>query len=201
MVRLGISVEGVTEERFTKRVLAPHLSLLNIYITPINLRGNISLDRIRGELEALAYSFDFVTTFYDFYGFKKLEPGETKNSLEQKIQHCLKTELQNKLIPYIQMHEFEGLLFSDPEILATLLHKPSLNEWATKVLLDFDNNPEQINNSRATAPSKRLEKHSDYRKTIHGPDIALNIGLEKLRNCCQGFDQWLQLLEALSPSS
>lgn len=201
MVRVGISVEGTTEERFVQMLLAPHLTAYNIHLTPINLRGNVNLDRIRHELQGLTYSFDFVTTFYDFYGFKKLAASETKESLEEKILQSLEPKLQEKLLPYIQMYEFEGLLFTDPQILATQLHDPSLNEWAQEILKTFGNNPEQINNSPQTAPSKRLEKKTRYRKTTHGPDIAQNIGLEKLRLSCKGFDEWLEKLEAIGTLS
>ena len=201
MVRVGISVEGTTEERFTKSVLIPHLISWGVHLTPINLGGNISLDRIQHELQGLAYSFDFVTTFYDFYGFKKLAVQETKASLEEKILQSLQPKLQGKLIPYIQMHEFEGLLFTDPQILATQLHDPSVSKWAQEILKSFDNNPEQINNSPQTAPSKRLERKTRYKKTIDGPNIALGIGLKKLRNSCKGLDEWLEKLEALGTPS
>lgn len=64
MVRLGISVEGPTEERFIEKVLQPHLSQRNIYAVPISMGGSISVDRVGHELNKLLYSFDFVSTFY-----------------------------------------------------------------------------------------------------------------------------------------
>lgn len=72
-----------------------------------------------------------------------------------------------------------------------------MQAWAQGVLAQFDGNPEQINNSPQTAPSKRLIKHTAYRKTTHGPKIAQTIGIDKIREKCAGFNAWLSQLEAL----
>lgn len=197
MVRIGISVEGTTEERFIKVLLEPYFSQKGIYITPIPIHGNISIDRVKHELEKLGHNFDYVSTFYDFYGFKQKSESETKTSLESKIQKSIKEELRGKLIPYIQMYEFEGLLFSSPEAIAMVLQDESLTTWANDILTDFDNNPEKVNDSIETAPSKRFEKFTKYRKTTHGPNISKQIGLEKIRKMCSGFDEWLTKLEGL----
>jgi hypothetical protein len=53
MTRLGISVEGATEREFVSRVLRPHLALFQVAVTAVDLRGNVSLDKIRGALPAL----------------------------------------------------------------------------------------------------------------------------------------------------
>jgi len=197
MVRIGISVEGTTEERFIKTLLAPHLSKKGIYVTPVSINGNVSVDRVKHELQNLAYSFDYVTTFYDFYGFKRKAEGETKTTLEAKIKESAKEGFREKLIPYIQMYEFEGLLFSSPDTIAEVLQDESLSEWAAKILIEFNNNPEKVNDSPETAPSKRLEKSTNYRKTTHGPNIAAQIGLVKMRDMCSGFHEWLTKLERL----
>ncbi|MFI3199659.1 MAG: DUF4276 family protein [Methylococcaceae bacterium] len=195
MVRIGISVEGTTEERFIKTLLVPYLSQKEIYVTPVSINGNVSVDRVKHELRNLAYSFDYVSTFYDFYGFKGKVEGETKTTLESRIKGSIKEEIRGRLIPYIQMYEFEGLLFSSPAAIALVLQDESLNAWANNILADFNNNPEKVNDSTETAPSKRLEKSTNYRKTTHGPNIAKQIGLAKMRNMCPGFNDWLTELE------
>ncbi len=197
MVRLGVSVEGTTEERFIKTLLAPYFSQKGIYVTPVSINGNVSVDRVAHEMRNLAYNFDYVSTFYDFYGFKGKVEGETKTTLESKIKESIKMELRAKLIPYIQMYEFEGLLFSSPEAIAMVLQDESLSVWANDILKSFNNNPEKVNDSVETAPSKRLEKSTNYRKTTHGPNIAEQIGLAKMRDMCPGFDDWLTKLERL----
>lgn len=198
MVRVGISVEGATEERFVKMVLAPYLATKQIYVTPISVGGAINLDRIRSELKRMASSFSYVTTFYDFYGFQGSAEGETKVSLELKIKEHAHPSIQAKLIPYVQMYEFEGLLFTSPEAIAMHLSGDNLMSWAQAVLSQFNNNPEDINDSTETAPSKRLIQKTNYRKTTHGPNIAEEIGIEVLREKCGGFDEWLVRLESLT---
>ncbi|MEQ1739730.1 MAG: DUF4276 family protein [Methyloglobulus sp.] len=197
MVRVGISVEGLTEERFIKILIDPHLSPKGIYVTPVSMDGNVSIDRVRHELKNLIYSFDYVSTFYDFYGFKHKDDGETKLTLEAKINESVKVELREKVIPYVQMYEFEGLLFSSPGAIASVLQDESLINWANRILEEHNDNPEKVNDSRETAPSKRLEKATNYRKTTHGPNIAKEIGLLKIREMCSGFDLWLKKLEEL----
>ena len=197
MVRVGISVEGATEERFIKMVLAPYLAAKQVYVTPVSVGGGINLDRIRSELKRMANSFSYVTTFYDFYGFQGRANGETKASLEDKIKQHVHSSVQTKLIPYVQMYEFEGLLFTSPEVIASHLNGDSLTRWAQAVLSQFNNNPEEINDSTETAPSKRLIQKTNYRKTTHGPNIAEEIGIEALRDKCVGFNKWLVRLESL----
>jgi len=196
MVRVGISVEGVTEERFIKMSLAPHLAQQAIFVTPVSMGGNVSIDRVRYEINKLIYHFDVVTTFYDFYGFKRKQKRETKDSLEAQILESVPKAMQGKIIPYIQMYEFEGLLFSSPSAIATVLQQDEIKPWAESILHQFNGNPELINNSSQTAPSKRLAT-TPYRKTTHGPNIAKEIGLDVLRQKCKGFGNWLSLLEAL----
>jgi len=200
MVRLAISVEGPTEERFVHKVMAPYLASRDIYANPMLLGrsgGDVSMSRIKKDLNHLAKSFDKVTTLYDFYGFRGKGDADNKESLEQKIVDSVAIPLRNRIIPYVQMYEFEGLLFSSPDAIESNILENGLSDWATAILNDFDGNPERINDSVNTAPSKRLLKKSSYIKTVHGPNIALDIGLEVLREKCSGFDAWLSQLEAL----
>jgi Domain of unknown function (DUF4276) len=58
--------------------------------------------------------------------------------------------------------------------------------------------PEHINDDPLTAPSKRILKCCDgYEKPLHGSLIAIDIGLEAIRQQCQHFNQWLLRLENL----
>ena len=200
MVRLAISVEGQTEERFVQKVLVPHLQAHDIYATPLLLGsggGDVSYGRIKKDLNNLANSFDKVTTLYDFYGFRGKAVGEDKASLEQKILDCVAPALQPRIIPYVQMYEFEGLLFSSPEAIENNIQQAGLADWASRILQQFAGNPEEINDSETTAPSKRLHRQADYIKTVHGPNVAHEIGLDVLRDKCTGFAAWLDTLEAL----
>ncbi|MGR3294507.1 MAG: DUF4276 family protein [Candidatus Scalindua sp.] len=200
MVSLAISVEGQTEERFIQMVMVPYLQSRSIYAVPLLLNsggGDVYLPRIKKELTHLAKSFDKVTTLYDFYGFRGKAGGENKASLEDKIMDCIPAPLRDKIIPYVQMYEFEGILFSSPEAMENNIHQTGLADWANKVLQRFGGDPEKINDSPQTAPSKRLLNETKYIKTVHGPDIAKEIGLTVLREKCTGFSEWLNKLEAM----
>lgn len=201
MVRLAISVEGVTEERFIKHVLAPHLQTRAIYATPVMLGGrggDVSIGRIRKDLNPLARSFDVVTTFYDFYGFRGKSVDESKSSLEQRIRACVAPALQSRVMPYVQMYEFEALLFASPEAIEIEIGQAGLAAWAQRVLQAFGGNPERINDSQQTAPSKRLaRKTGSYLKSVHAPNIVKEIGFSALRQHCAGFGKWVTDLESL----
>jgi len=194
MVRLLISVEGHSEYKFIEERVVPYLAGLNIFVEIQNMKGNVSVDRVSSKLNELIYNHDFVTTLYDFYGFKKLSTDETKASLEQKIKDSIKQSQQGKIMPYIQMYEFEALLFSDAKIMANNLNVSQ--SWIDNILNEF-NDLEKINNSKETAPSKRIKKNATYIKTQHAPKILQEIGLPKIREKCQGFNAWLTQLEKL----
>ncbi|WP_237732504.1 DUF4276 family protein [Bathymodiolus thermophilus thioautotrophic gill symbiont] len=191
-----ISVEGHSEYKFIKEVIVPHLAGLGIFVFVQNMKGKIGLDKIETKLNGLICSYDYITTLYDFYGFKKkgLGGNETKESLEDKIKNKIKETQRHKIIPYIQMYEFEALLFSDSEKMADGLN--TNKNWIDDILNKFGN-IETINNSKETAPSKRIGGHCTYIKTTHAPNILKKIGLTEIRKKCQGFDAWLTHLESL----
>ena len=200
MVRLAISVEGLTEERFVTRLIVPYLRRLKIDAIPIQFGksgGDVRLPRIEKDLIHLLRSFEKVTTLYDFYGFKGKSDDDTKASLEQKILETVDEEKRFRVIPYVQMFEFEGLLFTSPEAIEGIIGEPGLQDWASEVLRECGDDPERINDSKVTAPSKRLIGKTSYKKTIHGPNIAADIGLDLLREKCSGFNEWMGKLESL----
>ncbi|MCF8003013.1 MAG: DUF4276 family protein [Chromatiaceae bacterium] len=106
-----------------------------------------------------------------------------------------------KLLPYVQCHEFEALLFSDIEAFDWLLDAWTETTRAAmqEILADIPD-PEAINDSKQTAPSKRLDAifGGRYSKTEHGPLIAETIGLAVIRAHCPRFDCWLKILEDLA---
>jgi hypothetical protein len=200
MVNVWISVEGSTEEIFVKTILSPHFSPMGIYLHVINMNGKVTLKRVSNEIKKLAYNPGYVTTMYDFYGFEGKDPREDKKSLENKIKSYIDPGISHRVFPHIQMYEFEGLLFSSPMLISNHVSatKPLTNvsSWAQDILNDFDNNPEAINDSWDTAPSKRLEKHTSYKKTIDGLNITKEIGLAEIRQKCVGFNAWVTLIES-----
>src|ERR1019366_7833436 len=69
---------------------------------------------------------------------------------------------------YLSLHEYEGLLFSDPDALAHALRQPSLAHPFHQVRNDFPTR-EDINDDPESAPSKRvIAIYPAYRKVIEG---------------------------------
>jgi hypothetical protein len=110
---------------------------------------------------------------------------------------------ENRLIPYLQLHEFEGLLFSSPVTIAAPFEEEKTSKYRQLVKAlqnirqDF-RTPEEINNRHETCPHRRLKQLiPSYRKVFHGVMIASKIGLEKIREECPHFDSWVTQLESL----
>jgi len=102
----------------------------------------------------------------------------------------------SRFIPYVVMHEFEGLLFSDCTKLGSGIGRPDLVPHFQKIRDSFTT-PEEINDSSETAPSKRLLKLvPGYEKPLLGTLAALEIGLDAIRSACPHFHSWLNRLEA-----
>ena len=210
MIRVGISVEGQTEEEFVKRVLGEHLRSHGIEPTPVLLGrarsqhggGRVSLDRLVPEICHLVGFFDFVTSFVDFYGFQR-KGDRTVEELEEQLAQRIGKELgqarnPETVIPYVQRHEFEGLLFSDVNAFAIAINAPGDSVEKLRRIREEFQTPEDINDNRNTAPSKRIERViKTYNKVVHGPLIARNTGLEVIRTECPRFADWVSRLESL----
>lgn len=176
--------------------------------------GNVTYSRLLNDvyLRLKNDKASYCTTLLDYYGLKKKFPGKlllnNNTHFEDKAQQIVKsiiTKISPKLgnaitrfIPYFQMYEFEGLLFSQPDLLANSLGKPALAQEFTKIRNKFTS-PEEINDSPQTSPSKRIEKlFVGYDKPNHPVLAAKDIGLATIRKECKLFDKWLKELEALA---
>lgn len=222
MIRVHVICEGQTEEMFINEVLAPALHHLGIYLVPALIGkpghkgGNFRFERLLTDLEKrlLGDRQAYCTTFFDFYGLPEAFPGKAEASsketmdakadclleaMMEKLQQKLGDEAMRRFIPYVQMYEFEGLLFSCPKGLAVGINQPALEDKLLRIRNEFDT-PETINNSPVTAPSKRLLKlYEGYEKPLHGSLAAIEIGLPAIRSQCSRFDTWLRYMEALQP--
>ena len=204
MIRLAVSVAGQAEEEFVNESLAPHLLRNNIYVTPVLVGrarrraksgGRVSIDMLANEMQHLTKSFDAVTSLVDFNGFT-CKGSKSPNDLVEAIRDRIGQFDERSVLPYVQLHEFEGLLFSSVEAFGQILPDAPMAELKS-IRSEFDT-PEDINDHPDTAPSKRLETLIPrYRKTLHGPLLALEIGLGTMRKECPRFDAWLAKLEAL----
>lgn len=212
-VRLAISVEGPTEFEFCREVLRPHLLTFAVHLEPkivVTQRnitgpnakgGSVSLGRFKREVRPLLYSFDHVTTLYDFYGFRDHVEGESPDTLCARLAATL--ENPRHFTPYLQVHEFEALLFAAPALVARSLGCPAMGETLHQAV-ESCGGAEAINDHPATTPSKRIKAAfrahlaQRYDKIFHGPFLAMEIGLPAIRVACPRFDAWLTRLERLA---
>lgn len=213
-------VEGKTEQIFIEKVLAPYLARKNIYMKatqvtkPGQKGGDVHFHRVVKDLEIhlKQRSDTFITTMIDYYGVKEwpgikdvpanATPAQITKVINdatynQVISLFAKERSDRRFIPYLVVHEFEALLFSDSASLAEVLNVP---EKQITAVLDECGEPEAINNSPKTAPSKRLArwaKNEQFPKTTKGIEIAQLIGISKMREKCPLFNLWLERLEEL----
>lgn len=197
MIRLGISVEGATEREFVNRLLRPHLLKQGVETKAIDLRGNVSLDKIRGVLPALLGSFDHVSTLYDYYRFKG-RGTRSVDELELAIGALVEPDRRSRLTPYVQRYEFEALLFAVPQHAVDWLQGTPAQLTAMEDAVRRCGSPELVNDSVETSPSHRMQKlFAGYDKKLHGPEIIELAGLDLVRSACGRFDAWLTMLEGL----
>ncbi|MGK0256320.1 MAG: hypothetical protein ACI81I_000937 [Arcobacteraceae bacterium] len=211
MIRIAISVEGPTEDEFCKQVLVPYFRNFNIELVSIIITtkrkncgikykgGCVNLGRIKSELTKILPNFDYVTTFYDLYGFD-IKGTYTAEELENEIGELF--DGNRKLIPYIQKYEFETLLFSKPSFYEDYFLDSAAKVEIEKIIASCGG-VENINNSRETAPSKRIDKFFDkyneqYDKVFHGPSIADDIGLDIILDKCARFKDWIETIQKLT---
>ena len=211
MKRMIIICEGPTEQEFCKDVLTNYFMTKNISIECPTIKhsngGIVSWNTLKKQIIMHLNEGDcFVTLLIDYYRIKDSYnfPGwiDSKNItniydrmhfLFDKMSLDLDEELRPRFIPYIQLHEFEALLFSDNSGFEYYFNEKEYRKTA-EIISSF-NNPEDINSSPDGAPSKRLLaiKH-DYNKVLEGNLIALEIGIDAILVRCPGFASWIQAI-------
>ncbi len=224
MTRLLVHVEGQTEERFVNQVLAPHLYSCKFSSVGARIMGNARQRRKRGGVQAWTTARKdivghlredqacIVTTMVDYYGMPKswprrMEAGKlafphnvqtVENALATDVCEQMPTNFNpDRFVPYVMMHEFEAILFSDCERFAEGIGKPELAP-KFQAIRDKFATPEEIDDSPETAPSKRIESLVPrYQKPLLGILAALDIGLAAIRSACPHFRGWLEQLEGI----
>ena len=218
MKRIIIVNEGQTEQEFCKDLLAPHFLLKNILIQHPTIKktggGIVAWETLKLQIETHLKqdSNAFVTTLIDYYGingklkFPKWEEAkeivdksERMTFLEAAMKALIDPKLSHRFIPYIQLHEFEGLLFSNIDVFTAQIAANKFRDFNELAQTIEDHpNPELINDGKTTAPSKRLERLIiGYNKPVYGAILADAIGLSRIRSKCPRFNSWLSILEGV----
>jgi hypothetical protein len=220
MKRVLILVEGQTEERFVKRLLGPHLESSGIAAIPkivVTKRakgghqfkgGVLRYEQVRDDIRRLLGDSGAraVSTMLDYYGLPGDFPGlnavtpeiRTPEARAQLVESELASDLgDRRLIPYVSLHEFEALLFSEPAEFDGLFPGTNGRRRVAEIRGGY-RTPEEINDGRDTHPAARLRRlFPDYDKATIGPVLAQRIGLAKMRAECPHFDGWVKALEQL----
>ncbi len=214
MKRLYIIVEGQTEQEFVNSMIAPYMQQFGIYdVTPILIRtsktgrgGFVNYDHLKNDAIKLLHSKkdDFIVSmFVDFFRIPEIPKKERwkmkTNHLEkvEEMEQCIAEDINDcRFIPYIQLHEFEALLFSSNKGFESYFAEKDAN--STQQIIDSYENPEDINSSPEGAPSKRLLSiKDDYDKVVEGNLIALEVGFNNILAKCPRFKAWIdKLVEA-----
>lgn len=221
MIRLYVVVEGQTEESFVRNVLAEVLWGSNVHPMPILLGtpghkgGRTSYARLKRDVLVLLKQDRgaYCSTMVDLYGLGPGFPGhpppahlsniERVRHIEQAVKEDICDEMQDlradrRFIPYLQLHEYEAILFSDPAAFAVGINHPNLHRQFQRIRDEVES-PEDINNDPETAPSKRvLTVCPNYRKVIEGTQAAAAVGISIMRKECRHFREWIESLEELA---
>jgi hypothetical protein len=151
----------------------------------------------------------YLTTMFDLYAlpndFPRFNKAMNRTDPYEKvkaIEEGFRKEINNyRFIPYIQLHEFEGLLFSNIEVIDDVM-RPYQDRSQLDKLREIRSQfvtPEDINDGVETAPSKRLlNLYSSYNKELFGSLIAKQIGIDIMRNECKHFNDWVVKLIGLT---
>jgi hypothetical protein len=222
-VEIYVVVEGQTEQTFVREVLGPYMADKGIYLHPAligspgNKGGNVCFCRAKKDIVGFLKQRNetYVSTMFDYFRIDSQWPG--RGEVQQQIQNggslpaTQKAKIiekatgneiirvfanaKSRFIPYIEMHEFEALLFSDAGILA---EKTEIDGSHILRILENYNSPEEINDDPEKAPSKRLMTlNNKYRKIANGKMVSEAIGIQNIRKKCANFNNWLTKLEHL----
>jgi hypothetical protein len=212
---LNILVEGPTEREFVTNLIYPfffdigisNIRTITIETSPGFKGGDVRyLARYKANIQRILRGQEdlLVTSLIDYYrlrdDFPNYEESKLIRSPQERVEliekGCSQDIRDARFIPYIQLHEFEGLLFSAPDGFNELF--PELSAQNRRELLGIIEefpNPELINDRPQFSPSKRLERLiPNYQKPLYGGMIALEIGFEKIMEKCPRFRGWIETM-------
>jgi hypothetical protein len=120
---------------------------------------------------------------------------EQAEALEQSLQEAVD---DSRFVPYLQVHEFEALVLTDPARIESLYPARAAGLVPLCDECRVYQSPEEINHGHNTHPKARIwQRVPEYDENVAGPLLAEDIGLPRLRAACPHFGQWLTRLEQL----
>jgi uncharacterized protein DUF4276 len=222
--RIIIIGEGQTEQSFCNDVLQMHFNRMGISIeNPVikkNGGGIVHWNALKIQIERHLKQDKsaFVTTLIDYYGIhahheyplwdkaeRLADPNQKMDVIEKGMLAEIAPGISRRFLPYVQLHEFEGLLFSELAVYENSFEEDEFDDYDYLVeTIRRYPNPELINKGPDTAPSKRLGRiiknyytENENLKVLYGSTLAHDIGLPKIRSKCPRFDSWITKLEKI----
>ena len=219
MKRIIVICEGQTEQVFVNPTLRKYLEGIgkNVNLQPPLVKkskgGIVPWKDIKAQIEKhLKQEKDaFVTTLLDYYGiyefhqfpsWQQAHQIQDKNQrldlLEEEMKNDIDANLRDRFIPFLLLHEFETLIFSDKDSILNQLPRNDINIPELDEVFNKFSNPEDINSGKQTSPSHRLLKIiKGYDKVVYGNIIIEEIGIHKIKSKTQRFNNWINILENL----
>jgi hypothetical protein len=224
MVEVVAIVEGPTEQTFVRNQLAAHLGYRDISMWAVlpgksrRCGGVKEWDVASADIIRTLKEKRYCTTMFDYYAMPDSWPGRVSSKAvlwqdrARHVEQALVADIAETIgddfdarqfIPYVQLHEFEALAFSEPAVLAAVTGPvarldPTYLQRHFQSILEEAGHPEAINDSYETCPSRRITSVvRPYRKPLHGPIVTERVGLDVLRAKCTHFATWLDRLESL----
>jgi hypothetical protein len=144
-----------------------------------------------------------LTTLLDYYAFPAEAPGmadRPHGSPYDRIRHVesalAKAVDDVRFVPHLVLHETETWVLADcrrlGEVMGDLGPAAELDR-----MVHLESGPELVNDGVDTAPSKRIMRaYPQYAKTIDGPLVIAEAGIDAIRSTCPHADDWFRELEA-----
>jgi hypothetical protein len=227
MIRLHVVVEGQTEEELVNAVLVDHLGAFGLS-TDVRCvetsrdkrrvyRGGM-LDYSRAKKDLTRWMKEdrrpdaAFTTMFDLYALPADFPDHAAAKARVDVydrvrilEAAFARDIGDpRFVPYLQVHEFEALLLSEPSCFRSRFHEREQGIQRLIGICSGFSSPELIDDGPKTAPSKRIiAEVPEYegQKASAGPLLAARIGLEVIRRRCPHFSEWLSILERLDTAT
>jgi hypothetical protein len=224
---IHVLCEGQTEQGFVESVLKPYLinngitAVKSVLVTTNKKKnacgGLVTYQHAYNDLMTMLsmnkdsnYESHVFTTMFDLYALPDDFPGYTEaHSIVDRYSRVAAFEKafakaigSDRFVPYIQLHEYESLVFCGLDYLTDMYKGCKKGIEKLKEDLCLFGNPELINDNPCTAPSKRIIKavegnkktHYNYDKPKAGRYVAEMVGIESLRTKCSHFNEWIEKL-------
>jgi hypothetical protein len=213
---LHILCEGQTEEIIARDVIAPQLASGDVWVTfsiyatkrpaggPASKGGLSRWPKLDREIRRLLLdnSATVLTTLFDYYAFPGDAPGmadRPHGSPYERVRHVeqalVKAIDDKRFLPNLVLHEMEAWVLADCRRLGNVMGDPAPAAELGRIVQQ-ERGPELVDDGAGTAPSKRiLNAYPRYAKTIDGPLVIADAGLDSIRQSCPHASQWLTELE------